>query len=75
MNKPNIVITVHGGVVTDVVGDAPFNYTLRDMDTLEEGRKIDVNPATAFQEGELIPPNGMQNALEDGLEEEDMDRN
>lgn len=50
-DAPNVLIKVEGGVVSDVLGDKPFNYVVKDFDEFDAGGKFDVDPATAFTPG------------------------
>lgn len=72
---PRIIVHVSGGLVSDVVGDAPFEYVVKDFDNIEAGDRFDVNPASAFDSGRLIDPAAMPAELEDELTEDQMDRN
>ena len=71
---PRIIVHVSGGLVSDVVGDAPFEYVVKDFDNIEAGDRFDVNPASAFNSGRLIDPAAMPAELEDELTEDQMDR-
>lgn len=75
VRTPRIIVHVSGGVVNDVVGDAPFEYTVKDFDNIKEGDDVfDVNQSSTFGPGRLIDPSQMQKELEDELTEEQMDR-